>query len=151
MSWRRRGITVLSGLAMLLAVDLVDRWLALAGLHAEATRFDDVLLGLVAAILVYFLQREQERELRRQRQSAVVIEQMNHHIRNALQVIVTRASLDQQVKPELRQIDDAVARIDWALREILPRSSADEPISGLKPETREAATFLLIGKGPPPG
>jgi hypothetical protein len=76
---------------------------------------------------------------------------MNHHIRNALQVIVARASLDQQAKPELRQIDDAVARIDWALREILPRSTADEPVPRLEPQKREAATFLLIGKGPPPG
>lgn len=140
MSWRRFAIVVLSGLAMCLAVDLVDRLLASHGLHAEVTRFDDLLPGLVAAVLVFIILRLQERELRRQRQSAVVIGQMNHHIRNALQVIVTRASLDHQSKPELLQIHDAVARIDWALREILPHSVGDGPVPELEPEKREPVT-----------
>jgi hypothetical protein len=136
MSWRRIGFVIVSGLAMMVAVDLVDRWLAATGLHAETTRIDDVLLGLVAAALAFLIQRQQERELQRQRQSAAVIEQMNHHIRNALQVIVARASLDHEAKPELRQIDDAVARIDWALREILPQSAMD-PLAA-EPEAQKS-------------
>jgi hypothetical protein len=139
MSWRRLGIPTLSGLAMMVAVDLVDKWFVTLGLHAETTRIDDVLLGLVAAALVALIQRQQERELRRQLQSAAVIEQMNHHIRNALQVIVARASLDQESKPELQQINDAVARIDWALREILPRSGGDGPVVELEAEAHHAA------------
>lgn len=140
MSWRRLGIAALSGVAMMVAVDLVDRGFIALGLHAETTRIDDILLGLVAAALVFLIQRQQDRELRRQRQSAAVIEQMNHHIRNALQVIVSRASLDHEAKPELREIDDAVARIDWALREILPRSATDTPVPSLEPAKREPAT-----------
>lgn len=139
MSWRRLGIPTFSGLAMMVAVDLVDKWFVTLGLHAETTRIDDVLLGLVAAALVALIQRQQERELRRQLQSAAVIEQMNHHIRNALQVIVARASLDQESKPELQQINDAVARIDWALREILPRSAGDGPGVELEAEAHQAA------------
>jgi hypothetical protein len=139
MSWRRFGIPALSGVAMMVAVDLVDRWLASRGLHAEVTRFDDILPGLVAAALAFFIQRQQNRELRRQRQSAAVIDQMNHHIRNALQVIVARAALHHETEPELRQIDDAVARIDWALREILPQSATDKPIPEREPEKRETA------------
>ena len=139
MSWRRLGIPALSGVAMMVAVDLVDRWFVAVGLHAETTRIDDLLLGLVAAALVFLIQRQQDRELRRQRQSAAVIEQMNHHIRNALQVIVARASLDHEAKPELQQINEAVARIDWALREILPSSASDGPVPGLDPETHAPA------------
>jgi hypothetical protein len=139
MSWRRLGIPALSGLAMMVAVDLVDRWFVAVGLHAETTRIDDVLLGLVAAALVLLIQRQQDRELRRQRQSAAVIEQMNHHIRNALQVIVSRATLDHEAKPELQQINEAVARIDWALREILPRSATGAPVPDLDPEMHEPA------------
>jgi hypothetical protein len=138
MSWRRIGVVLLSGLAMMVAVDLVNRWFVAYGLHAETTRIDDLLLGLVAALLVLLIQRQQERELRLQRQSAAVIEQMNHHIRNALQVIVTRASLDHEAQPELDQINNAVARIDWALREILPRSAGDRPIPEREPQNREA-------------
>jgi len=140
MSWRRLGIPALSGVAMMVAVDLVDRWFVDLGLHAETTRIDDVLLGLVAAALVFLIQRQQDRELRRQRQSAAVIEQMNHHIRNALQVIVARASLDHEAKPELQQINDAVARIDWALREILPQSAGNGPVPDLEPQAHEPAT-----------
>ena len=137
MSLRRLGIASLSGVAMMVAVDLVDKWFVALGLHAETTRIDDVLLGLVAAALAFLIQRQQDRELRRQRQSAVVIEQMNHHIRNALQIIVARASLDHEAKPELQQINDAVARIDWALREILPQSAGNGPVPELVPERNQ--------------
>jgi hypothetical protein len=134
MSWRRHGIALAAGVAMAILVALIDRGFVALGLHAETTRIDDLLIGLIAATLVFFVQRQQERELRRQRRSAAVIEQMNHHIRNALQVIVARTSLDHETKPELRQIDDAIARIDWALREILPRSASDAPVPDLEPE-----------------
>lgn len=122
MPLRRHLVPLLAGVGMFVAVYFVDLWLAAEGLHAESTWIDNVLLGLVAALLAHLLERQQERELQRQRQSAAVIEQMNHHIRNALQVIVARASLDQRAASEVRQIEDAVARIDWALREILPRT-----------------------------
>jgi hypothetical protein len=125
---------------MMVAVDLVDRWFVAVGLHAETTRIDDLLLGLVAAALVFLIQRQQDRELRRQRQSAAVIEQMNHHIRNALQVIVARASLDHEANPELQQINEAVARIDWALREILPQSTGNGPVPDLEAQAHEPAT-----------
>ena len=144
MSWRRLAVPALSGLAMMFAVDLVDRGLVSAGLHAETTRVDDILLGLVAAALAFLLQRQQDRELRRQRQSAAVIEQMNHHIRNALQIIVARASLDHEAKPEFHQINYAVARIDWALREILPKSATDAPIPDLETETHDPPTTRAL-------
>ncbi|HEX4066170.1 MAG TPA: hypothetical protein VHZ09_09100 [Acidobacteriaceae bacterium] len=124
---RRHIVTLLVGVGMFVAVYLVDLWLVARGLHAESTWIDNILLSIVAAAMAWLLQRHQERELRRQQQSAAVIEQMNHHIRNALQVIVARASLDQRDSPELEQITDAVARIDWALREILPQSSGEPP------------------------
>lgn len=127
MSWRQYAITILSGIVMFVCVALVDAWLAARGLHAETTWIDNVLLALVAAALVFFLQRQQETELRRQRRSAEVIENMNHHIRNALQVIVARSTLDQHTEPEVQQIQDAVARIDWALREILPGNGSAPP------------------------
>jgi hypothetical protein len=49
-----------------------------------------------------------------------VIAEMNHHIRNALSPISLSldATEDQQLE---RVISEAVDRIDWALREILPR------------------------------
>ena len=49
-----------------------------------------------------------------------VIAEMNHHIRNALSPV--SLSLDATDNQQLnRVISEAVDRIDWALREILPR------------------------------
>jgi 1,2-phenylacetyl-CoA epoxidase catalytic subunit len=76
------------------------------------------MVGLVGAALVYVLslrewQREQYVECRLR-----VIAEMNHHIRNALQVITfyTRKGQKQEVG-----IVEAVERIQWALREVLPQ------------------------------
>jgi hypothetical protein len=51
------------------------------------------------------------------------IAELNHHIRNALQVIKflgaqNRSGLDEM---QLQLINDSVNRIEWALREVLPR------------------------------
>jgi hypothetical protein len=77
-----------------------------------------LLVGAVAGTLVYVLSLRE-----RQRQAYVecrlrVIAEMNHHIRNALQVITfySRSGAKQQVG-----IVEAVERIQWALREVLPQ------------------------------
>jgi hypothetical protein len=44
---------------------------------------------------------------------------MNHHIRNALQVI-TYASAAQNQNDSVDMIRSSVERIEWALREVLP-------------------------------
>ena len=76
------------------------------------------LLGLVAAVLVYLLSVRE-----RQRRAYVdcrlhVIAEMNHHIRNALQVITFYNRKGE--KHEVGVIE-AVERIQWALREVLPQ------------------------------
>jgi hypothetical protein len=53
---------------------------------------------------------------------------MNHHIRNALQVITYATAADTEESVEL--IRDSVERIEWALREVLPghvTTPADPP------------------------
>ena len=128
---RKYVFALSSGVAMFVAVYLIDAFLARVGLHAETTYLDDALLAIFVAGLVFFLQWQHERELRRQQQCAVIIDTMNHHIRNALQVIVYRANLDGQSDQQLNDITRAVERIDWALREILPSiNAADQARSG---------------------
>ena len=77
-----------------------------------------LLVGLVAGVLVYLLSVRE-----RQRRAYVdcrlrVIAEMNHHIRNALQVITfySRKGEKQEVG-----VVEAVERIQWALREVLPQ------------------------------
>jgi hypothetical protein len=85
----------------------------------------NLLVGLVAAALVYVLSVRE-----RQRQAYVdcrlrVIAEMNHHIRNALQVIsfYSRSGEKQNVG-----IAEAVERIQWALREVLPQMPEMSPV-----------------------
>lgn len=80
----------------------------------------DVLAAIIAGGLVFrLLQYERERR-RLIRQRVETIADMNHHIRNALQVISSTAysAADQQ---QLAAIRESVGRIQWALREILPK------------------------------
>lgn len=120
----------IAGLGMFGAVYLVEHGLVRAGVLGTGTILDDVLLGLFASLGLFFLLRhlDSARELRRRQHYAFVIAELNHHIRNALQVIISRADVAIHGLPELEDIADAVNRIDWALREVLPRGAA--PISG---------------------
>jgi hypothetical protein len=75
-----------------------------------------ILIGaMVAQIVVLYRQRQLQAAARVQR-----IAEMNHHVRNALQVI-TYWSLAEKEKRQVELIQDAVNRIQWALREVLPR------------------------------
>jgi hypothetical protein len=128
--------SVLAGLAMFGAVYLVEHVLNGLGLQGNAILLDDILLGIFAAFGLYFLLRHHDtaRELRRRQHYALVIAELNHHIRNALQIIVNRADVAIHGLPELDDIFNAVNRIDWALREILPHGdseSDEEPEAAL--------------------
>lgn len=80
------------------------------------------LTGVVAALFFYsYAVGNNEREHRRVLQERLrTIDDMNHHIRNALQVIKFEASSDKYER-SVERIRDSVGRIEWALREILPQ------------------------------
>jgi hypothetical protein len=87
----------------------------------------NTITGLFAGGLFYQMAREERanRELVRARMKTIA--ELNHHIRNALQVIKflgaqQRSSLDAV---QLQLINDSVDRIEWALREVLPRYEVD--------------------------
>jgi hypothetical protein len=54
-----------------------------------------------------------------------IVAEMNHHIRNALEDIELTAHA-QHRREATESIDMAVSRIEWALREILPREFLEE-------------------------
>jgi signal transduction histidine kinase len=117
-------VAVLAALAALL-VFLIAAGLDWVVLHENESRriaisVSDTLAALIAGMLVFrLLQYERDRR-RRLRQRLEIIAEMNHHVRNALQVISlsTYSSADQQ---QLAAIKESVNRIQWALREILPK------------------------------
>ena len=94
------------------------------GRHSErmlAEAVSALLVGLLASKLISStIERRRTTTARLQ-----VIGEMNHHIRNALDII-SLSTYTIKDKQSVGVISEAVDRIEWALREILPR---DIPLS----------------------
>ena len=111
-----------AGILVCLVLVLVDRFSTYLGL-TQAQRFlDDVLGGVIVAAISFLNERRRRRYLENRLR---VIALMNHHVRNALQAIKYAHLTDQQV----RLIEESVARIEWALREVLPGNTTGEATS----------------------
>ncbi len=122
--WSTRKLAVIAVCAAVLVFGL-SAALDWAVIHERESRnvaidISDAVGAIVAGVLVFrILQYERDRrQLVRERLQ--VIADMNHHVRNALQVISLSAysSADQQ---QLVAVQESVRRIQWALREILPK------------------------------
>ena len=120
-TWRMFLLSVVAALIVFVIGAAVD----MVVLHEHDSRLtasevSDVLGGCIAGALIFrLLQYERERRARL-RQKLIVIADMNHHVRNALQVISlhTYSSADQQ---QIEAVRESMRRIQWALKEILPK------------------------------
>lgn len=115
----------------------------------------DLITGSIAGALFYqFAKYEKyKRELIRARMHTIA--ELNHHIRNALQVIKfwglqhQNCSLDEV---QIQFMKDSVDRIEWALREILPAYGPELDRSGSAPRQEIASMPARELQGPqPPG
>jgi hypothetical protein len=124
------------------------QWLFNVYLHLQ--RFHGIgLVGpiisfVVTALLVGIIQfRAQQRRRARLARTQVVMD-CNHEIRNALQTLVAL----HYPQESLEQIRTAVSRIDWALRDLLPRLQEDD--AGDSSPSWEITDGRLRVKGPKP-
>lgn len=106
------------GVIVFLLLILVDYISVRAGLTGMQRFADDLLGAVIVGLIIFLDDRRRSRYLASRLQ---VIALMNHHVRNALQTIKYAHLTEQQV----RLIDESVARIEWALREILPTDIKD--------------------------
>lgn len=128
--WSRSSSLVSLIVAVVVSVlgIVLDRVLVKEGMpRLDLMVISNVLTGLFAGWLFYQMAKEAKasRELVRARMKTIA--ELNHHIRNALQVIKflggqQRSGLDAM---QLQLINDSVNRIEWALREVLPRYPLD--------------------------
>jgi hypothetical protein len=90
----------------------------LLGLPNREVLVSDVFTAIVAGVLAYIAGRYYARERQAALDRLRVAAEVNHHVRNALTSVLYSVHLNRD--PALVQItQDAVARIDWALREVL--------------------------------
>lgn len=111
---RRIGISLFLGLFIAALGAIIESLLEGDSLISLSS-IDDIVIGVVAAMLVFMYEQRQHAALLNKIR---VIAAMNHHVRNALQTIsyVPYAEQEKQIK----MIRESVKRIQWALREILP-------------------------------
>ena len=136
---------IFSAAVIFAAVYWINAWLAHHGLRRDATLLDNFLLSGLVLALGIAQQLRHERQLARHRQLMTVIADMNHHTRNALQVIVSRSVLSIADSEAIGDIQQAVRRIDWCLREVLPnagqRADGQSPKSQPQPEQQAARSY----------
>jgi hypothetical protein len=77
---------------------------------------DDFIIGIFLGCVVLLYEKHRQRYLEVRLK---VIAEMNHHVRNALQVL-SYAAMRQEDEKVKNMMRESVTRIDWALREVLP-------------------------------
>jgi len=84
--------------------------------HGVAALLDNGLAAMIVGALTYLSERRRQRALHAR---LLMIAEMNHHVRNALQPLtLTIGAMGGEA--EVKMMREAVKRIDWALREVLP-------------------------------
>lgn len=122
-SWRFvLGAAIAVGLVSFLGTELM-RYLLVPDIGRVRERvLAEIITSLIVSCLVAKLVQISRERHRLNLARMQVISEMNHHIRNALTPI--SLSLDATENQQLKRvISQAVDRIDWALREILPREA----------------------------
>ena len=77
---------------------------------------DNISTALLTALLVFAYEQKRYRAAM---EKVRIIADMNHHVRNALQAIISCKVLPEQER-QVKLIAESVTRIEWALRKVLP-------------------------------
>lgn len=121
-------ISILIAVVVTLVGIGLDRLLAVEGVSRIDIRvLSNALTGVVAGAFLYVYARKEEKIKTLLQSRMAVVAEMNHHIRNALQVICYYAYRESDQKI-VQMIRDSVSRIDWALREVLPNFAGVEEL-----------------------
>ena len=124
------------GFGVFLFGALLEAWLISHNIHGLAALADNLLIALAIGVGVSLYERRREREIE---QKLETIRLMNHHVRNALQALYAAFPDAGASEQGSTVVVEAVRRIEWALREVLPGSSSRSYFDGPpKPELPKA-------------
>ena len=103
--------------------------------HQGLLATDAVVSGTLSGALVWILLGLVHGRRRRLIEYVRRVADLNHHIRNAMQIIVYQATLAHADPEQIEQVENAVRRVDAALHEIFP-IIGDRKLDG-KPPARD--------------
>ena len=115
-AWMLPLKSVALGFCVFLFGSALAAWLTLHNVHGFLAFVDNFVAGIAAGMMFFFYERWRQRQVDKKLQT---IRLMNHHVRNALQIISAASSSVEGTERQTR-VEDAVRRIEWALREVLP-------------------------------
>jgi hypothetical protein len=121
-AWVTNLRSVLVGFGFFFVGSISDVWLQQHARSHSIAMITDAALGIATGLLVLLYERRQGQNIIRKLET---IRLMNHHVRNSLQVIAFATSAPQQEELTV-DVRDAVDRIEWALREVLPGQRKDD-------------------------
>jgi hypothetical protein len=128
MSEMLRGLLLSSGGALIIgfASYYINRLILRYGIDPSTeSLLDDVAIGCLGGGIVFFAGALKWERDARIRERLTLIAELNHHVRNALTTIVLYAE-HPDMKQRLQSTTEAVDRIAWVLRELVPTAAAHE-------------------------
>lgn len=128
---KSRVLVILVVLAVAIVGFVLDRLLQREGVpRYDLFALSNFLTGVVAGGFFWQAKRRDREQRNFVRDRLRTISDMNHHIRNALQVISFYSYRDQDEKT-VALLQQAVDRIEWALNEVLPGELAGDHVPDL--------------------
>ena len=145
MPLRNSPRTIVFALLLGLLVFVVGHFsdLLLLGGHPRLAMLDDGVFAVVTVAGVMLYDRWRRRRIS---DKLWLISEMNHHVRNQLQIIQYSAYATGD-REHFDRMQQSVARIDWALREILGKPA--EESGDAEPPRPNAVTPPAGGRTPP--
>jgi hypothetical protein len=123
---RRVGLSFVLGFGLFVLGAVLQGELGKHSLSGRSIYVDDLVLGILAGLVVFAYE---QRRYKSMLEKIAVVSAMNHHVRNALQAI-SYSPYTEQAK-QIQLIQQSVARIQWALQEVLPGAvNKDHKIPG---------------------
>lgn len=120
------GVAGMVLFAVSYAADAILYMLKIPSALTVADNFAIALVG-VAVVLVFLYHRHEQEVMARAKERAIIITEMNHHIRNAMTPLIVGLSSDD-IDERMRTLDQATDRVDHVLTELLPTAgSATKP------------------------
>jgi len=115
-AWSVTLKSVALGLGVFLLGSMSAAWLTRHNIHGFLAFVDNFVAAIAAGLIVLLYERWRQREVDKKLRT---IRLMNHHVRNALQIICS-APCAVDGTEQTMMCQDAARRIEWALREVLP-------------------------------
>ena len=124
------------GCGLFLFGTALEAWLISHDVHGFSSVADNVGIAVAVGMGVSLYERRREREIE---QKLETIRLMNHHVRNALQALYAAFPDVGANGQGSAVVVEAVRRIEWALREVLPGTGGRSYFDGPpKPELPKA-------------